>query len=188
MQNLVKKMHPFWGTIFAIWCVTWGALEGSVFYWHPRHPEIFQWIWVGMMVSLLVAEVCGIQIKRRKEKRGQQEVGSTLSELVWNFLGEEPAKAGLGAGIAIAFALRATSLPFLFSGYHKEFIFVYGPWLALGSGLLAWLVIHFPNRRKWMVKKMAVQITNMTMEELLRANRLIAEELASRPQSDSATG
>lgn len=181
MQNLVKKMHPFWGRVFSVWCVAWGILEGSAFYWHNTHPDVFKWVWVGLLVSVLIAEICGIQIKRRKKRKGKPETGSTLSELVWNFLGEEPAKAGLGVGIAVAFSIRATSLPFLFDGYHEEFIFTYGPWLALGAGLLAWLSIHFPNRRKWIAKKLALQISNMTSEELLRTNKMVADELTNRP-------
>lgn len=154
MKELVREMHPLWGFLFIFWSLVWVVAEGMAFLLHSKLPTmVFGFGWLTWMLLLLIAEIIGLIRKKRDDETPDDptdDLGSTMSEMVWNFLGEEPAKAGLGIGIAIALSIRVTSLPFLFSGYHMHFVFVYGPWLALGAGLLAWLVIHFPNRRRWM--------------------------------------
>lgn len=48
----------------------------------------------------------------------------------------------LGFGFGTAVGIRTASLPFLLSGHNHE-IFIYGPWVAVAAGVVAWLAPHF---------------------------------------------
>ena len=136
------------GLPWLLWAIVWMSAEIALV--ANYHESTAKNVFPFLLIAFVIFEGNGLRYNRKQRSvieviDGQNvnvKKGGTLSECMWFFIQEGTARRYVGYAVALAFAFRGATFPYLLE-YAEVDIVMDLPWWALSAGVFAWLVQHF---------------------------------------------